>query len=133
MNSQPTSNDREERLKQIRQRVADGYHMAHRSQAFEDVTTLLSLIDSQVAGGLSHCALCEDPCFIYRDCVLANGARTATRMHDKCVEKVKEMRDTWKTADDGSRGGIYTMRWDAADGIITALQSLTLDQVEQEQ
>lgn len=49
-----TSDEREQRLKQIRKRWPKGTK--------DDVDFLLSLIDSRAADGdISHCALCEDP------------------------------------------------------------------------
>lgn len=51
------------------------------------------------------------------------AASTATAMRDKCVEKVREIGDDWRS--EGASEKAY-----AADYLLTALSSLTLDSVE---
>lgn len=63
----------------------------------------------------------------------------ATAMRDACVEKVKAMRDEWRREADSREEFQFandrlkrSAQANAADWIITALESLTLHQVEQE-
>lgn len=61
----------------------------------------------------------------------------ATRMREKCVEKVKQMRDDWyermeQADEDSAVYMVMSSRSYGADKIITALESLTLDNGERE-
>lgn len=73
------------------------------------------------------------------DTTLHESNDAATAMHNACVEKVKAMRDEWRREADSREEFQFAndrlklaAQANAADWIITALQSLTLDQVEQE-
>lgn len=60
----------------------------------------------------------------------------ATQMRTACVEKVKRLRDEWETKRNGleplsKMRNRYDAAFCAANEIITALESLTLDQVKQ--
>lgn len=94
---------------------------AWQSPTWEDIDFLLSLLDSEAAGDPSHCALCEDPGFIYRDCVLA----AATSMRSLCVEQMQ----TWanerrRDTSDPTR----MIKYDTARDLMVEIQSLTLEQ-----
>lgn len=123
--------EQQQRLRQIREKAKFG------DATPNDVDFLLSIVKSQEASGnLSHCALCEDPNFIYRDCAL--GAATA--MRSACVEKVDERR-RWLIA---LYQRIFTMRatgdpkhplqavidYDARAEFEQELESLTLQEQE---
>lgn len=75
--------------------------------------------DSQAAESPSHCALCEDPYFIYRDCVLD----AATSMRDKCREVVLDY-FTLNAQQMIAKYGTHIPQ--------DAIQSLTLDPLEPE-
>lgn len=55
----------------------------------------------------------------------------ATRMRERCVDRVKELRDGWRertgNSDDPTFKLHYQTRFDAAEEIRDALESLTLD------
>ena len=98
------SNEREERLKQIRERHEhnksavndyEGHIPKWLQSAYADIDFLLSLLDSKTAGG-AICT-CSDLSELERvygehyDNCPASTYRAATRMRKACVEKVKTM------------------------------------------
>lgn len=138
-----------EQLKQIRERwsksdIPETLFSAH---CKSDIDFLLSMIDSRAdprpygnqhypycarhEGGNYNATLACTCC----DYPLVAG----TAMRDACVEKVKAMRDEWRREADSREGFQFandrlkrSAQANAADWIITALESLTLHQVEQE-
>lgn len=115
--------EREQRLKEIRERRSrnTGPSFGYTAELCADIDFLLSLLDSQAADGdLSHCALCEDPNFIYRDCALA----AATRMRERCVARVKQLLPEYEKLD-------HAPPSNALREVITALESLTLNEKDE--
>lgn len=127
--------------------------------AYADIDSLLSLLDSQAeaafVGPCVHCGhnnydaelgeckqrwmegrmsvVCGCPCAKHNS--LANAA---TRMRDLCVDQVRAMGAEWDTDSQDPRADLKNLigvrsraKADAAGAIVTALESLTLDQ-EQE-
>lgn len=124
----------EERLKQIRERRADAARIAAKSgwlnsASWTDIDFLLSLLDSHtVDGDLSHCALCEDPSFIYRDCVIA----AAANIRNKCVIHLRTTADALDVRQETEcpSGTAFNSEAKLRRRIADEIESL--DQVEQE-
>ena len=115
------SNERDERLKQIREGDQPWRRTAHEiADVYDgyvgDIEFLLALLDSQAELPSGH-----------REGFIQGYCEAATRMRELCVAKVRVMRDDWR------KGGEWESEEyaDASEKIITALQSLTLDQVEE--
>lgn len=188
------SDEREERLKEIRENLRDGAYLTlPRKYGARDVGLLLSLIDSQAASSLTgfgkpedearriltyakdwigdanyrvlHAEIVKGLAGLYSELDQITRERddlrlvvdvatnddpatslsklhkiqhvAATRIRDKCVEKVKAMRDEWESKRNGlepfsKMRNRYDAAFCAANEIITALRSLTLDQVSSE-
>lgn len=130
-----SSIERDERVEKIRERhrmAKFAYEGQSPPIAVADIDYLLSLLDSQAAN-----------LRLLRIASRAVIHETATATRDRCVEKVREMRNNWQIEVDARRDpdnphdykgsyGLASGAVDACDDIITALQSLTLDQGEQE-
>lgn len=69
----------------------------------------------------SYSVVCGCPCAKHNS--LANAA---TRMRDRCVEKVREMIEVWAAPDSDLGDEVSGFRIDAANDIIEVLESLTL-------
>lgn len=130
-----TSDEREQQLKQIRERQAVMRKMSLAYQdalrpLIDDMDYVLSLLDNQTQG-------------VSTDMAVLSGyesglADAATRMRDKCVEKVKLLAESWARSVEDQWDERPDLSFDAAERlkaageIVGALESLTLDQVEQE-
>lgn len=154
------SNEREERLKQIRERWSrmNMPQTVFTSHCKGDIDFLLSLLDSQASPkpvGWISCGLRQgrddrivDIVFENADCAKAfiDGVEpavgpivAATQMRDQCVKKVREMKDNYELQGVECAAAFnYDGEWKShlkattANEIITALESLTLD-VEQKE
>lgn len=136
-----------ERLGRIRERhcpIANRECPTPKWQMREDIDFLLSLLDSQTAP-IPYCLNCwhavphngpagtvDDACTsVGCDCGYYQPASpndVVTAMRSACVEKVKSMRDSWGKESQDEED--FDWRVDTATVIMTALESLTLDQVE---
>lgn len=139
------TDERDERLKQIRERrnalqlrhgdwpcqtVRNSRERAFQQYVLADIDFLLSLYDGyamcrQVQKRGKHSSnTCA--CVVAVELFITNNA--ATRMRDLCVEKVRELRQQYDAAEKSlpvANG--FTDKANAADEIITALQSITLE------
>lgn len=116
------TNSTSERLKQIRENRRNFY--GGMGELTSDIDFLLSLLDSEAAGGVNVSVLTG-----YE----VGRKDEASDMRDRCVEKVKAMRDEWESKRNQQEPlSKMRNRYDAAlcagNEIITALQSLTLEQ-----
>lgn len=132
-----------EQLKAIRRARELGIlpwsHLSNPTQRFEiardTLDFLLSLLTTQSQSSLSQLMTDEDECIAREQAALEAGG---TRMRDACVEKVKTQREKFQqAADSSSLPNDLTASRDAAVAaaftrLLADIQSLTLDQVEQE-
>lgn len=138
-----------ERVTQIRERVVAKYQnvpsgvsmmecpgcgCAAFAATRDDIDFLLSLLDSQAAKGdaadrgINKLLLASD---LTAEAYKKGWSDAATQMRDACVEKVKAARYYWEAKVPDDR--LWGLWVSAANQIITDLESLTLEQVEQEQ
>lgn len=94
-------------------------------------------ITEQLFSGLGMPSLKERAGNLFLNALIATRSDTATRMRDKCVEKVKAMRDEWESKRNREKPlskirNRYDAGFCAANEIIAALESLTLDPQEPE-
>lgn len=154
-----STSEREQRLKMIRYR-AENYltGTVHAETYHQDVNLLLSMLDSQAAERVKRRAPYSEECraaigeverrfesenveLCSIEYVHQREDHTATAMRDKCFEKVRaiheeRLRDLRTLVEKGEiehedaeyeRAVLFVL-----SNVITAIQSLTLDQVDQE-
>jgi len=131
------NSEREERVKQIRERrervkreretlISEGLIAMVLDPSGDDIDFLLSLYDSLMAHSTQFAEK------TYRGQYEAvNDA--ATRMRDLCVEKVKALRDSRVERLRNDRDPLWNITISTLNSVIEELESLTLDNGEQEQ
>lgn len=117
-NSQPTSDERETFLS-VASHIIEAHKYETRAVGHTDCDACLVADTNAIAA------------------IVSAQTNAAAAARDQCVEKAREMIDKWdqeaRTANPKTNHRTYINYSDAAWEIVTALQSLTLDQVQEKQ
>lgn len=137
--SNPNTERDERGVRRIRKTLVTMQRMEHddiHAHVYvRDVTKLLSLYDSQA---VEMIALRKEVAASERyQALLLDQPDAATRMRDRCVERMKGLRDEWESKRNeleplSKMRNRYDAAFCAANEAIKELQSLTLEQGEQE-